>query len=83
MIDEIPPPYREAVQWYEIDGLPQQEIAARTGLSLSGAKSRIQRGRAMLKETLDRCCLLEFDRRGNLMNCDPRPDQATCRNCEG
>jgi RNA polymerase sigma-70 factor (ECF subfamily) len=81
MICQLPEPYQDAVRSSELDGLPQQEVANRTGLSLSGAKSRIQRGRAMLKEALDKCCRFEFDQRGNLMNCDPRPDQTVCRNC--
>ena len=66
----------------EIEGLPQQEVADRLGLSLSGAKSRIQRGRAMLKDALERCCRFEFDRRGNLAECDPLPDRKVCRNCD-
>jgi RNA polymerase sigma-70 factor (ECF subfamily) len=66
----------------EIDGLPQREIAERLGLSLSGAKSRVQRGRAMLKDILDQCCVFHFDKRGNLMDCDPKADRTVCRNCE-
>jgi RNA polymerase sigma-70 factor (ECF subfamily) len=83
MIGQLPEPYRDAVRWSELDGLSQQEVADRMGLSLSGAKSRIQRGRAMLKEILDECCRFEFDQRGNLLNCDPRPDRPVCRNCDG
>jgi RNA polymerase sigma-70 factor (ECF subfamily) len=82
MIGSLPGGYREAVQLSEIEGLPQQEVADRLGLSLSGAKSRIQRGRAMLKEALQRCCHFEFDRRGNVMDYEPKPDRAVCRNCD-
>ena len=67
----------------EIEGLQQQEVADRLGLSLSGAKSRIQRGRALLKGVLERCCHFEFDRRGNVMGYEPRPDRAVCRDCDG
>ena len=65
----------------EIDGLSQWEVADRLGLSLSGAKSRIQRDRARLKDALDRCCHFEFDRRGNMMDYQPRPDRTACRDC--
>jgi RNA polymerase sigma-70 factor (ECF subfamily) len=82
MIGQLPDSYQEAVRWSELDGLPQQDVADRLGLSLSGAKSRIQRGRVMLKEALDNCCRFEFDQRGNLMNCDPRPGQTVCGNCD-
>jgi len=82
LIQSLPDGYREAVQLAEIEGLSQQEVGARLGLSLSGAKSRIQRGRAMLKDALDRCCRFEFDRRGNLMDYEPRPDRTVCQDCD-
>jgi RNA polymerase sigma-70 factor (ECF subfamily) len=81
MIRSLPEGYREAVQMAEIEGLSQQEVADRLGLSLSGAKSRIQRGRSMLKDVLERCCSFELDGRGRVMGCDPRPNQQVCRNC--
>ncbi len=67
MIQSLPEGYRGAVQLAEIEGLSQQEVADRLGLSLSGAKSRIQRGRAML--------------RGNMVDYDPKPDRKVCRDC--
>ncbi len=81
MIRSLPDGYREAVQLAEVEGLPQQEVADRLGLSLSGAKSRIQRGRAMLKDVLEQCCHFEFDGRGNMMDYDPKPDRKVCRDC--
>ncbi len=82
MVGQLPDGYREAVQLSEIEGLPQQVVADRLGLSLSGAKSRIQRGRVMLKGVLEQCCHFEFDRRGNVMDYDPKPDRTVCRNCD-
>lgn len=82
LIRQLPEPYREAVQLAELDGLTQQEVADRLGLSLSGAKSRIQRGRALLKQRLEQCCRFEFDRRGNLTDCIPKPDRTVCRSCD-
>ena len=81
MIRSLPDGYREAVQLAEIEGLSQQQVADRLGLSLSGAKSRIQRGRTMLKAILGQCCHFEFDGRGNLLDYDPRPDREVCRDC--
>lgn len=81
MIRSLPDGYREAIQLSEIDGLTQQEVADRLGLSLSGAKSRIQRGRGMLKEMLGACCHFEFDSRGNMMDYDPKPDRKVCLDC--
>jgi RNA polymerase sigma-70 factor (ECF subfamily) len=82
MINELPEKYREAVQMAEIEGLPQQAVADRLGLSLSGAKSRIQRGRALLKKALDDCCTFQMDRRGNVLDCEPKPDRKVCRDCD-
>jgi RNA polymerase sigma-70 factor (ECF subfamily) len=81
MIGALPDGYRQAVQLAEVEGLSQQTVADRLGLSLSGAKSRIQRGRVMLKGVLDSCCRFEFDGRGNLMDYEPRPDWKVCRDC--
>lgn len=68
-IAALPEPYREATGLYELERVPQQEIADRLGLSLSGAKSRIQRGRAKLRSMLQACCSFEQDRRGNIIDC--------------
>lgn len=81
LIEQLPPAYREAVKLSEIEGLPQREVAERLGLSVPGAKSRIQRGRAMLGEVLDQCCVFHFDARGEVIDCDPKPDRPVCRDC--
>jgi RNA polymerase sigma-70 factor (ECF subfamily) len=69
------------MQLAEIEGLSPQAVADRLGLSLSGAKSRIQRGRGMLTGVLEQCCDFEADGRGNVMDYDPRPDRKECRDC--
>jgi RNA polymerase sigma-70 factor, ECF subfamily len=80
MIYSLPEPYRDAVVLTELDGLTQQQLADRLGISLSGAKSRVQRGRAQLKRMLDECCAFEFDRRGKVIDCAPRHKSA-CKEC--
>ena len=67
MIALLPEPYREAVQLSEIEGLSQAEVAARLSISLSGAKSRVQRGRAKLREALMACCQFEFNLDGKIV----------------
>ena len=75
MIEELPAPYGEALTLTEFEGLTQRRLAERLGISLSGAKSRVQRGREKLKEALLACCRFEFDRRGQIIDCTPkRPD---------
>ena len=61
MIDQLNKEYREALMLVELEGLTQQAAAQRIGLSLSGMKSRVQRGRRQLKRKLDECCLIQLD----------------------
>jgi RNA polymerase sigma-70 factor (ECF subfamily) len=68
MIEMLPDRYRDAVMMSEIEGLPMKEVAARLGLSLAGAKSRVQRGRQMLRQVFLDCCRFEFDCRGKLVD---------------
>lgn len=71
MIDQLPPLYRDALRFTEIEGLTQKELAKRLGISLSGAKSRVQRARAMLRDLLMQCCHFEFDRYGTIIDYHP------------
>jgi RNA polymerase sigma-70 factor (ECF subfamily) len=80
MIDALPEPYREAIQLTEIEGLTQKELAVRLGISVSGAKSRVQRGREQLRQNLVACCRFEFDRRGRVIDCTPKTKEA-CPEC--
>ena len=68
MIRALPAPYDEALMLTEIEGLTQAAAARRLGLSASGMKSRVQRARAKLKQALLRCCAIEVDRRGGVVD---------------
>ncbi|MEZ4384546.1 MAG: RNA polymerase sigma factor SigZ [Nannocystaceae bacterium] len=67
-IQALPEPYREALTLVELEGLSQREAAERLGISHSGLKSRVQRGRAQLRRALARCCDVELDRAGRLID---------------
>lgn len=64
MIDELPEMYRVPLKMADVEGKKQQEIADYLGLSLSGAKSRVQRARKKLGEVLAACCDIEFGEEG-------------------
>lgn len=68
MIDSLPEKYKQAILLTEFHDVTQKELAVRMSISLSGAKSRVQRGRKMLKGMLLSCCQLEFDRFGNVID---------------
>ncbi len=59
--------YALAVRLVDVDGVSQAELAKRLDMTPSGAKSRVQRGRAMLRDALLRCCRVELDRRGGII----------------
>ncbi|MCW8903757.1 RNA polymerase sigma factor SigZ [Sedimenticola sp.] len=75
LIDDLPETYRLALKLSEIEGLSQKEVATRLGLSYSGAKSRIQRGRDQLRQRLHDCCVIETGQNGII---DYEPRQKEC-----
>jgi len=79
MIDSLPEIYKQALLLTEFENLTQKELSEKMGLSLSGAKSRVQRGRDKLKEMLLGCCHLEFDRWGNVI--DYQHKSSKCKYC--
>lgn len=77
MIQKLPVHYREFLMMSEIEGLKHAEIADRQRVSISCAKSRIQRGRALLKDRLLQCCRFEFDGQGRVIDYEKK----MCANC--
>jgi RNA polymerase sigma-70 factor (ECF subfamily) len=67
-IDSLSEPYREALLLTEYQGLSQVELSKRLGISISGAKSRVQRAREKLRDLILDCCHVELDRRGRVMD---------------
>ena len=67
LINNLPPSYKEALMLSEIKGLKQAEIAKILNISLSGAKSRIQRGRSLLKQGFIDCCNYKLNKEGYLV----------------
>ena len=72
LISRLPGSYRKALELTELGGLTQGHAAKELGLSTSGMKARVQRGRAKLRELLLECCEVELDRRGGVMDYEPR-----------
>jgi RNA polymerase sigma-70 factor (ECF subfamily) len=63
MVDQLPEEHRAAVQLTELDGLTPKDAAEQAGISVPDMESRVQRGRARLKDALLGCCTVELDRR--------------------
>ena len=79
MMQQLSGPYREALTLVEIDGMTQQKAAKQLGLSLSGMKSRVQRGRRELKMMIEDCCRIELDQRRAIMNYEVQ--EKGCKPC--
>jgi RNA polymerase sigma-70 factor (ECF subfamily) len=80
LLEHLPAPYREAVQLADLEGITQSAIAQKLGISLSGMKSRVQRGRQKLKDLLQTCCQIEMDAMGNAIKYEMK-DLSMCRSC--
>lgn len=79
LLARLPTPYREAVTMVELAGLTQHAAAKQLGLSVSGMKSRVQRGRQQLHRLLNDCCLIHLDRRNSVTDYTMRA--ASCQSC--
>lgn len=53
LIAELPPPYRAAVVLRDIEGLANEEAAAVLGIGVRNFKSRLHRGRMVLRRRLE------------------------------
>lgn len=73
----LPPAYRQAIELTHLGGLSQAEAAEQLGLSPTGMRSRVQRGRAMLREHLLACCEVAIDGRGRAVSATAK-DPCAC-----
>lgn len=76
-VAQLPSPYREAVTLVELEGLTHAEAAELAGISVSGMKSRVQRGRARLREMLEACCEIALDARRKVIDVSCRRGPGT------
>jgi RNA polymerase sigma-70 factor, ECF subfamily len=79
-VAQLPSPYREAITLVELEGKTAREAAEMVGISISGMKSRVQRGRAQLRELFETCCQIALDARGKVTDFEPRT-QPSCKSC--
>lgn len=73
VLSELSAEDRLAITLCDIEGHSQQVLAERLGISLPGAKSRIQRARLRLREQLVTACKVSFDDNGEVCCFVPRP----------
>lgn len=78
-IDRLPEKYREPLMLSDIEGVKQKDLAKRMGLSYTGLKSRVQRGREMIKGMFIECCGVPFSSEGKLTG--DYLDHKNCKIC--
>ncbi len=76
----LPETYREAVTLADLENMPLTAVAERLGLSLTATKSRVARGRELLRSRLFACCNFEVDRFGTAIDFAQRQPSCGCAN---
>lgn len=71
-LSELSEEDREAITLCDLEGLSQEDYARLKGLTLPGAKSRVQRARKRLREHLTGACQVRFDAAGKVCCFVPR-----------
>ena len=72
MLLTLPEKYREALELTELKNFSQIQLFDKLNISYSGAKSRVQRARQMLKEKMDEAYRIKMDSYGNVIVCENR-----------
>jgi hypothetical protein len=60
-----------------------KEAAEMLGTSLSGMKSRVQRGREKIRHMFEECCEISVDCRGRVVDCQARDLEQVPEDCRG
>ena len=81
-ISLLPGKYRDSVELSEIKGIKHKEVAEELNISLTAAKSRILRGKEMIKQHFIECCKFKLDKNGKLIGGDwPNENCEKCDTC--
>jgi RNA polymerase sigma-70 factor (ECF subfamily) len=73
VLSELSTEDREVITLCDLQGMSQQAFADLMGISLPGAKSRIQRARKRMRAQLTSACQVRFDASGQVSDFVPRP----------
>jgi RNA polymerase sigma-70 factor, ECF subfamily len=67
-INKLPYKYKEAFTKTELENYSQFDLANELKISYSGAKSRVQRARQLLRKYFKECCNITTDKYGNILS---------------
>lgn len=77
-INQLPDDYREIISKSELEGVSQKELSEQLGLKYVTLRSKVQRGRNKIKESILKACTLELDAAGRVIDCTPRTKVDPC-----
>ena len=83
LVEQLAEPYRSAVRSVDLDGATQTAVSADAGVSVSGMKSRVQRGRRQLRDLLMGCCTVELSASGVVTDYTSPPSCTPKSACTG
>ena len=78
LVEQLPGDYRRALELTDLGGMTQADAARLEHVSVSGMKSRVQRGRRQLAALLHQHCEISFDATGMPADCTSRADGCGC-----
>jgi RNA polymerase sigma-70 factor, ECF subfamily len=78
LVDALPDDYRRALVLTDLEGHSQVDAARMEGISVSGMKSRVQRGRRQFATLVRQCCDVTTDSRGELVDFELRAEGCGC-----
>ncbi len=78
MLSALPAEQAAAVKMVDLDARTHAAAAEQAGISVSGMKSRVQRGRAALHAQLHACCQISQDHTGHVHDYQPRSGTCAC-----
>ncbi len=83
LLDSLPHETAQLLQWADMEGRTMQSIAGELGISLTAAKSRVQRARKDFVKVTSDCCAITIDARGRVTDLTPKdgPRAVDCPPC--
>ncbi len=78
MTERLPALYRDALLAADFDGTTLRTLATEWKVSESAVKSRVSRGRKLLKHSLLECCRVELSTTNSVVDCEQREQGSSC-----
>ena len=80
LLAQLPAKYKAALVKSDLDQVNQKLLGQQLQLSYSGAKSRVQRARAMLTRLVHSCCHIRVGKAGSILSVEPL-NNCRCGTC--